>query len=155
MPKGRAAVCAKTCAPFWRSCSQISSSCRHWFGFWSSCSIAKLTGQPISTESRRIQSISFNAASASSPPDSPAAPAPASSKMPWPASRRARAMPKSSSSWAKVPGTGSPSTARWPMVRDVEKPSAPASNPSRTISYIFWMSSAVAGSLRAPRSPIT
>ena len=37
------------------------------------------------------------------------------------------AEPNSSSSAANVPGTGSPSMARWPIVRDVEKPSAPAS----------------------------
>ena len=64
-------------------------------------------------------------------------------------------MPKSSSSAAKVPGTGSPSTAVCMMVREVEKPSAPASMPSRTIAAICSMSSGVAGSLRAPRSPIT
>ena len=64
-------------------------------------------------------------------------------------------MPKSSSSAAKVPGTGSPSMARWARVRLVENPSAPASMPSRTMAAIASMSSEVAGSLRAPRSPIT
>ena len=39
----------------------------------------------------------------------------------------ARPRPNSSSSAAKVPGTGSPSMARWAIVREVEKPSAPAS----------------------------
>ena len=37
-------------------------------------------------------------------------------------------MPNSSASAANVPGTGSPSMAVWAMVRDVEKPSAPASH---------------------------
>ena len=64
-------------------------------------------------------------------------------------------MPNSSSSAAKVPGTGSPSMARWARVRLVEKPSAPASMPARTMAAIASMSSDVAGSLRAPRSPIT
>ncbi len=64
-------------------------------------------------------------------------------------------MPNSSSSAANVPGTGSPSTARCMIVRDVEKPSAPAAMPSFTIAAICAMSSGVAGSLRAPRSPIT
>ena len=64
-------------------------------------------------------------------------------------------MPNSSSSAANVPGTGSPSIAVWAIVRDVEKPSAPASMASRTSSVMRSMSSGVAGSLRAPRSPIT
>ena len=59
-------------------------------------------------------------------------------------------MPNSSSSAANVPGTGSPSMARWASVRLVEKPSAPASMPARTMAAIASMSSAVAGSLRAP-----
>jgi len=41
------------------------------------------------------------------------------------------------------------------MVREVDTPSAPASMPSRTMRAIAAMSSGVAGSLRAPRSPIT
>ena len=64
-------------------------------------------------------------------------------------------MPNSSSSAAKVPGTGSPSIARWASVRLVEKPRAPASMPARTMAAMASMSSAVAGSLRAPRSPMT
>ena len=64
-------------------------------------------------------------------------------------------MPNSSSSAANVPGTGSPSIAMCAIVRLVEKPSAPASMPSRTMRAIASMSSAVAGSFLAPRSPIT
>ncbi len=64
-------------------------------------------------------------------------------------------MPSSSSSPAKVPGTGSPSTARCSMVREVVKPSAPAAMPSRTMRAMPAMSSAVAFSFFAPRSPIT
>jgi N-acyl-D-aspartate/D-glutamate deacylase len=41
------------------------------------------------------------------------------------------------------------------LVRDVEKPSAPATSASRTSRSITAMSSAVAGSFAAPRSPIT
>ena len=41
------------------------------------------------------------------------------------------------------------------IVREVEKPSAPASIAARTSSAMAAMSSGVAGSLRAPRSPIT
>ena len=44
--------------------------------------------------------------------------------------------------------------ARWPIVRDVEKPSAPASTASCTMRAIAAMSSGVAGSFFAPRSPI-
>ena len=57
---------------------------------------------------------------------SPADPAGASSKIPVPSSPRAAPIPNSSSSAAKVPGTGSPSMARWAIVREVEKPRAPA-----------------------------
>ena len=64
-------------------------------------------------------------------------------------------MPNSSSSAANVPGTGSPSIAMCAIVRLVEKPSAPASMPSRTMRAIASMSSGVAGSFFAPRSPIT
>jgi hypothetical protein len=70
-------------------------------------------------------------------------------------SRSARPRPNSSSRVAKVPGTGRPSLALWIIVREVEKPSAPACRPSRTKRAISAMSSAVAGSLAAPRSPIT
>ena len=44
--------------------------------------------------------------------------------------------------------------ARCASVREVEKPSAPASIASCTMRAIAAMSSAVAASLRAPRSPI-
>ena len=64
-------------------------------------------------------------------------------------------MPNSSSSAAKVPGTGSPSMAMWAMVRDVENPRAPAAIASLTNCFMASMSAGVAGSLRAPRSPIT
>ena len=64
-------------------------------------------------------------------------------------------MPNSSSSAANVPGTSSPSMARCPMVREVEKPRAPARMASSTMARIASMSSAVAASLRAPRSPMT
>ena len=64
-------------------------------------------------------------------------------------------MPNSSSSAAKVPGTGSPSMAMCAIVRDVDTPSAPAAIASRTIAAIASMSSAVAGWFFAPRSPMT
>ena len=64
-------------------------------------------------------------------------------------------MPISSALLAKVPGTGSPSLDRCSMVREVEKPSAPAATPSRTMAAMAAMSSSLAASLRAPRSPIT
>ena len=64
-------------------------------------------------------------------------------------------MPNSSSSAAKVPGTGSPEMARCASVRLVEKPRAPATTASRTMAAIASMSAGVAGSLLAPRSPMT
>ena len=67
---------------------------------------------------------------------------PARARRPRYRARRAQLpMPKSSSSAAKVPGTGSPSMARWAMVREVEKPSAPAATASFT------------SCLHAPRCP--
>ncbi len=45
----------------------------------------------------------------------------------------ARAKASTSSSGAKVPGTGRPDLALWPMVRDVEKPTAPAAMASPTM----------------------
>ena len=64
-------------------------------------------------------------------------------------------MPNSSSSAANVPGTGSPSMARWAIVREVENPSAPARYGLWTISRMASMSVGVAGSFLAPLSPMT
>ncbi|SHU83499.1 Uncharacterised protein [Mycobacteroides abscessus subsp. abscessus] len=66
----------------------------------------------------------------------------------------ARPSANNSSSAANVPGTGSPSMARCASVRDDEKPRAPASIASWTSFAMALMSSALAGSLRAPRSPM-
>ena len=77
------------------------------------------------------------------------------SNTPLPTPPMARAMASSSSSAANVPGTGAPHSERWPIVRDVEKPSAPASMASATRRAWVAMSSAVASSLATPRSPIT
>ncbi|CAB4909906.1 unannotated protein [freshwater metagenome] len=64
-------------------------------------------------------------------------------------------MPNSSASVANVPGTGVPSSAWCNMVREVLNPSAPAAMASFTIAAMRSMSSAVAFSFCAPRSPIT
>ena len=72
-----------------------------------------------------------------------------------PASPITVAMPTSSSAAAVSVGVGSPRLVRWLVVRDVVKPSAPAATPSRTMRPIAAISSAVAGSRCAPRSPIT
>ena len=45
--------------------------------------------------------------------------------------------------------------ARCPMVREVEKPSAPARMASSTMARMASISAGPAGSLRAPRSPMT
>jgi hypothetical protein len=49
----------------------------------------------------------------------------------------------------------SPVDVRWFSVREVEKPSAPALTASAASAAIALLSSSVAGSRRAPRSPIT
>ncbi len=64
-------------------------------------------------------------------------------------------MPRISSSLAKVPGTSSPLFERCRMVREEEKPTAPARIASRTIFAISAISSGVALALCAPRSPMT
>ncbi len=110
-----------------------------------------MTGRSIFADRRAIQSTSFAGLTMSSP----AAPAGASSNTPVPSAASADPMPNSSSSAAKVPGTGSPSMAVCAMVREVENPSAPARSASATISVMASMSSGVAGSFVAPRSPIT
>ena len=45
--------------------------------------------------------------------------------------------------------------ARCPMVREVEKPSAPARKASSTMTRMASISSGEAGSFLAPRSPMT
>ena len=67
----------------------------------------------------------------------------------------ARPMASSSAFSAKVPGIGSPETERWPTVREVEKPKAPACSPSCTMRPMAAKSSSVASSWRRARSPIT
>ena len=102
-------------------------------------------------------------ACASRPSPARARPGPRPARRPAPArtcpcrsSPRTRPMPNSSSSAANVPGTGSPSMAMWAIVRDVEKPSAPALHRRRgRWRAMASMSSSVAGSFLAPRSPIT
>ena len=64
-------------------------------------------------------------------------------------------MPTSSSASAVRVGVCSPVLVRWFRVREVEKPRAPASMASRARAAMAPMSSGVAGSWRAPRSPIT
>ena len=76
------------------------------------------------------------------------------SNTPLPTLRISSAIASSSSSAANVPGTGSPQSARWPIVRDVLNPTAPASSASATIRPIAARSSAVASSFTRPRSPI-
>ena len=109
------------------------------------------TGRSISAASLVIQSSSRIVASAGL---SPAVPCGATSNTARPPAAIARPRPNSSASAAYVPGTASPSMARCPSVRDVENPSAPASMASWTMRAIAAMSSSVASSLRAPRSPI-
>ena len=150
MPNGRAATWGYSRLPAACASAERSIISRHNFGSASTWISANDTGRSISPPNRRIQSSSFFGATMSSPAD----PCGASSNTAWPPAAMARPRPNSSSSAANVPGTGSPSIARCPIVRDVENPSAPASIASVTSRPIAAMSSGVAGSLRAPRSPI-
>ena len=67
----------------------------------------------------------------------------------------AEAMPASSSAAAVSVGVHSPVLVRWFLVREVVKPSAPASIASRAMRPMATMSAGVASSRSAPRSPIT
>ena len=61
------ATCGKICAPSRTAAAEYSRSSRHSSGAASNCSIANVTGRPISAESRRIQSISRSGPAMSSP----------------------------------------------------------------------------------------
>ena len=111
-----------------RSDSSISS--RHSSGSASTWTRAKVTGRRMAADRRRIQSTSCFGRPGC--PRRPSRPGPAR-RCRCPARRGRLPMPNSSSSAAKVPGTGSPSMARWAMVRDVENPSAPAAIASFTM----------------------
>ena len=77
------------------------------------------------------------------------------SMKPEPASFRPMAMPASSSSLARSVGVYSPVRLLWLMVREVEKPKAPARMASAAIRRIWAMSASVAFSCRMARSPMT
>ena len=109
--------------------------------------------RPVSSAMRPIQSSSCLVTASSSCGTIPAI---ATSKIRPPPSFTALAIANSSSSSAKVPGTGIPSLLRWPRVRDVVKPNAPALIASSASSAIRVMSSGSAISLPPLRSsPIT
>jgi len=78
-----------------------------------------------------------------------------SSTTPWPASGTPSAMASSSSELARNDGVGSPVAVRWFSVRDVENPMAPACIASVASLRMAAMSSSVASSNRAARSPMT
>ena len=115
-----------------RTRSDSSIRPRHASGAASICNIVNDTGSPRSSDSFTIHAISRSGARRSSPE----APAGASSNTARPPRCMARPSANSSSSAANVPGTGRPSMARCPSVREVEKPSAPASTASCTIAAI-------------------
>ncbi len=74
---------------------------------------------------------------------------------PWPASATPSAIASSSSERARRDGVGSPVDVRWLSVRELEKPMAPARMASAANVRMAAVSSSVASSSRAPRSPIT
>ena len=131
MPFPRSAICATMLAPF-AFCARISLICSaSGSSLAIDCSAANVTGSPVSRESSPIHSNSFQSRFRSD----------AISNTPWPTRPMARPMPISSSFVAVVPGTSSPSTERCRIVREVEKPSAPARRPSSTICDMRAMSS--------------
>ena len=151
MPMARQNICGMTWARLERWRSHSASCSRHhwgWTWFWPH---RKVTGTPVLAEISFIQASSMGGATRSSP----SRPAGAISSTPRPLSPTARARASISSRAAKVPGTGSPSMARWTTVREEEKPSDPQACASVTSRAISAMSSGVAGSFMAPRSPMT
>ena len=122
MPNGRAAICGYSSAARARARLPRVQHVRATGPGRASTWIMRERDRPVDLGAQRcIHSSSFLGATMSSP----ATPCGASSKTARPPAAIARPRPNSSSSAAKVPGTGSPSMARWPIVRDVEKPSAP------------------------------
>ena len=153
----RGMIWGRKTAPSRLASAAASSTSRQWPGSSNSCATVKVTGRPLARAAatrRGISSMGF----ARSPPsrsNDPMVPATMASNTPWPDDPSARAKASTSSSGAYVPGTGRPDRALCPMVRDVVKPTAPAAMASPTIADMAAMSSAVASSLAAPRSPIT
>ncbi len=111
-----------------------------------------VTASPVSREIRLSQSTSRSHASRSGPAAPGRMVVNTASGEP---ARRARTRATISSSAAYVPGTSRPSTALCSSNRFTDTPTAPAATPSVTSSAMRAMSSAVAGSFAAPRSPIT
>ena len=111
---------------------------------WSSAATEMLSGRPDSSTMRRNVPNSVSRSRKSE----------TTSSTP-PASLISLAMPTSSSAAAVSVGVGSPRLVLWFMVREVVNPRAPAAIPSRTMRPISPISSTVAASRWAPRSPIT
>ena len=135
IPAGRALTCMRSLAPSATAVSVQRRMRRQSPGLRSDCARMKETGSPVSRERSRIHTTS----SRKRPSMPPMPKSVAISNTPWPARPQARPMPISSSWPAKVPGTGTPSMERCSMVRDEEKPSAPARSPSSTMSAMAAM----------------
>ena len=146
MPMPRAVVCGRRSAPSPFCCSTVSSASVWMPGTFFVWLRPNVAGRPV----RRL--ISPSNATSGCVRRSPSASALAergtrlrtrrADGRPSPArSRAARAGPRS------VPGTSRPSGTRCSAVREVEKPSAPASIASATSSHIASTSASVAGVL--------
>ncbi len=145
-PIGRVAICGVMEMPSAFAFSTMSRHLRHWSGrlpFWASVNVQL---RPLSLAISANNSTSCSVVHFSGPAISPTTPAGTAWNTPLLTSFIARPMASNSAFSAKVPGIGSPSIDRCPIVREVENPSAPALSPSLTILHIASRSSLVASS---------
>ena len=145
MPTGRAATCADTVRPRSLASVMAASSDRHPSGLVGTWLSEIDRGRPDASAMPSTLATSSRGSVKSDTTWStplPTAPSPS-------------AMPASSLAAAVKVGVQSPRLVRWLRVRDVVKPMAPASIASPARRAISAISSSVAGSRAAPRSPMT
>ena len=147
MPIGRGKTCPRIGTPLAYACSVSRRTSGHECGAewnWASVKLSGLPERSASSTSSRIRSGTASTEG--------------NSWMTWSTPLPARATPDaimcSSRSAASKLGVGSPSAVLWLTLREVEKPTAPASMASCARFRIRSMSASVAGSRAIPRLPI-
>ena len=151
IPEPRALVCGRSPAPRDRPAATSSITQDQRPGRRSLWVIPNVSGRPLTRLTSSIRAISAIEFWRSLPSRSPMRGT--ISMTPRPRSLRALAMPASSSARAKVPGSSRPSLTVCMKLREVEKPSAPASLASPTSAAICAMSVSSAGASPKLRSP--
>ena len=141
----RAPTWARMTRPSTLATSNRDSISRHVSGVTCDCMSDTESGRP---EDAAMSRKMANSAAGSSKSE-------ITCRTPVPRAPRADAMPTSSSAAAVRLGVCSPRLDLWLTVREVVNPRAPARTASLAKAAMAAMSSAVAGSRLAPRSPMT